>query len=230
MPPRRPRPKFSLWARFRTWLRYWESPLRILSSLIRLSHQNKYPMLVFLRMFIPYPSWYFPIPGPVSFRALIDDAKNEMGIIRSHFGAIHNLRCIPIWRVRDTPLRSIYRLYELHLADRYELMGYETEYFFRPDWKLGDIPDPKDEDPLRYPMIASIMEELHEAVNWRLSLGLRRNQEHVFREEDGDPWPPFTPEMEISYSRRMAKVRTLPAAISSPIQAGSILSRGYSLL
>ena len=97
--------------------------------------------------------------------------------------------------MRDTPLRSIYRLYELHLADRYELMGYETEYFFfQRNWKLGDIPDPRDPDPLRYAMVASITEKLHEAVNWRLSLGLRRNREHVCREEDGDPWPPFIPE------------------------------------
>ncbi|CAG8900688.1 unnamed protein product [Penicillium egyptiacum] len=94
--------------------------------------------------------------------------------------------------MRDTPLRSIYWLYELHLADRYELIGYETEYFFfQQSWKLGDIPDPIDSDPLRYAMIASIVEELHEAVNWKLSLGLRRNREHVYREEDGDLLPPL---------------------------------------
>lgn len=75
-------------------------------------------------MFIPYPSWFFPIPGPFSARALIEDTKHNTGIITSHFGDIHNLRAIPIWRMRDTPLRSVYRLYELHLADHYELMGW----------------------------------------------------------------------------------------------------------
>ena len=94
--PRRPRPKISLWARFRTWLRYWESPLRLRSSLIRLSH-HKYPLLTLLRRFIPYPSWFFPILGPLSLRVLIDDKKNETGIIRSYFGDIHNFRAIPIW-------------------------------------------------------------------------------------------------------------------------------------
>lgn len=74
-------------------------------------------------------------------------------------------------------------------------MGWETEYFFfRPDWKVGDIPDPEDRDPLRYAAIASIVEELREAVNWSLSLGLRRNKQHVYREGDGDPWPPYTSE------------------------------------
>lgn len=206
-PRRRPRRKITLWARFRTWLRYWESPLRLRSSLIRLGHEHKYPLLTLLRMFIPYPSWFFPIPGPFSLRALIDDKKNGTDIINAHFGDIHNLRAIPIWRMRDTPLRSIYRLYELHLADHYELMGWETEYFFfRPDWKLRDIPDPKDSDPLRYATIASIVEELHEAVNWRLSLGLRRNHEHVDREEDGDPWPPFTPEDLPDWTRKVRPI------------------------
>ncbi|KAL4877943.1 hypothetical protein BJY04DRAFT_120113 [Aspergillus karnatakaensis] len=146
-------------------------------------------------MFIRWPSWYFPVPGPFSPRALIEDEKNATGIIASHFGDMYNYRAIPIWRMRDTPMRSIYRLYELHLADRYEMMGWETEYFFfRPDWKVGDIPDPKDPDPVRYAVLASIVEELHEAVNWRLSLGLRRNYKHVYRDHKDDPWPPFTPE------------------------------------
>jgi hypothetical protein len=158
-------------------------------------------------MFIPYPSWFFPIEGPFPLRALIEDEKNETGIINSHFGDIHNLRDIPIWRMRDTPLRSIYRIYELHLADCYELIGWETEYFFfRPTWKLRDIPDPRDSDPLRYAIIASIVEELHEAVNWRLSLGLRRNREHVYRDRDDDPWPPFTPEELPDWTRKVAPI------------------------
>ncbi|KAL5340242.1 hypothetical protein BJX70DRAFT_128100 [Aspergillus crustosus] len=192
---RRPRPKISLWARFRTWLRYAHTPLRLRPSLTRLRQHHTYPLLTLLRMFIPYPSWHLPIPGPHSLRELIEDEKNGTRIIESHFGDIHNLRAIPIWRMRDTPLRSIYRLYELHLADCYEMMGWETEYFFfRHDWKVGDIPDPKDSDPLRYAVLASIVEELHEAVNWRLSLGLRRNRQHVYRERQDDPLPPFTPE------------------------------------
>ncbi|KAJ5923693.1 hypothetical protein N7454_008938 [Penicillium verhagenii] len=195
MTPRRPRPKLSLWTRFRRWLRYLESPLRLRGSLTRLRHQSQYPLLTLLRLFIPYPSWSFRIPGPFSLRALIDDEKNKTGIIASHFNDVHNYRAIPIWRMRDTPLRSAYRLYELHLADRYASMGWETEYFFyQAGWDIKDIPDPKDPDPLRYAMIASIVEELHEAMNWRLSLGLRRNKEHVYRETNDASWPPFSPQ------------------------------------
>lgn len=56
--------------------------------------------------------------------------------------------------MRDTPVRSIYRLYELHLSDNYELIGWETEYsFYRRDWKLRDVLDPEDPDPLRYAVV-----------------------------------------------------------------------------
>lgn len=217
--PRRPRPKISLWARFRTWLRYWHSPLKIRGSLTRLSN-HKHPLLTLLRMFVPFPSWFFPVPGPFTPRALIEDTKKETGIIVSQFGEIHNLRAIPIWRMRDTPLRSVYRLYELHLADHYELMGWETEYFFyRPDWRLRDIPDPKDPDPLRYAILASIVEELHEAVNWRLSLGLRRNHEHIYREDANDTLPPFTPEELPGWTTRVAPIDRDLLKLSVPPEA-----------
>lgn len=191
----RPRPKLSLWARFRRWLRYYQSPLRLRSSLIRLRHHEQHPLLTLLRLFIPYPSWSFPIPGPFSLRTLIEDKENKTKIIESHFGNIHDLRDVPIWRMRDTAIRSVYRLYELYVTDHYALMGWETEYFFyQPKWKLRDIPDPKDSDTLRYAIVASIIEELRESMNWRLGLGLRRTGEHVYRETDDAPWPPFTPE------------------------------------
>ncbi|PYI28868.1 hypothetical protein BP00DRAFT_250112 [Aspergillus indologenus CBS 114.80] len=194
-PPRRPKPKISLWRRFRIWLRYARSPLELRASFQRLRQNHQHPLITLLRMFIPFPSWYFKIPGPYSCRALIEDERRGTGIIESIFGDLHNLRAIPIWRVRDTPLRSIYRLYALFLAGQYDLMGYETEYFFkRPDWKLRYIPDPQDPDPLRYAVVACIVEELHRAVNWRLSLGLRRNGERIYRDREDDPWPPYHPE------------------------------------
>ncbi|KAL4783850.1 hypothetical protein BJX76DRAFT_243341 [Aspergillus varians] len=203
---RRPRPKISLWARFRSWLRYWHSPLKLRRSLSRLS-DHKYPLLTLLRMFVPYPSWFFPVPGPYPPCALIEDTQKQTGIIESHFGQIHNLRAIPIWRMRDTPLRSIYRLYELHLADHYELMGWETEYFFyRPDWKLRDIPDPRDPNPLRYAILASIVEELHEAVNWRLSLGMRRDHQHLHRDDDSDRLPVFASEELPEWTKGVAPI------------------------
>ncbi|KAJ5928467.1 hypothetical protein N7466_007423 [Penicillium verhagenii] len=77
---------------------------------------------------------------------------------------------------------------------RYVRLIASTNCILLTGWDIKDIPDPKDPDPLRYAMIASIVEELHEAMNWRLSLGLRRNKEHVYRETNDASWPPFSPQ------------------------------------
>lgn len=194
-PPRRPRPKISLWARFLRFVRYWKSPLTLRDSITRLRRHHTHPVLALIRLFIPFPTWSFPLPGPFSPCELIEDKQNGGKITNSQFGTLRTYQNITIWRMRDTPLRSIYRIYELHLIDIYTLLGYETEYFFfQKRWHLRDIPDPNDPDLIRCAMLASIVEELHESVNWKLSLGLRRNGEILMRENDGDPYPPYIPE------------------------------------
>lgn len=59
------------------------------------------------------------------------------------------------------------------------MMCYECEYFFFHDehsWRLRRIPDPKDPDPITYAILASMVEALVDAFNWRLEQGLRRNK------------------------------------------------------
>ena len=59
------------------------------------------------------------------------------------------------------------------------MMGYECEYFFfhsEHSWRLSQIPDPQDPDPVRYAILASMVEALVDAFNWRLQLGLRRDK------------------------------------------------------
>lgn len=59
------------------------------------------------------------------------------------------------------------------------MMGYECEYFFyhrERHWSLACIPDPRDEDPIRYAILASMVEALVDAFNWRLELGIRRDK------------------------------------------------------
>ncbi|KAJ5707744.1 hypothetical protein N7488_007545 [Penicillium malachiteum] len=205
--PRRPRPKISLWVRFRIFLRHWHSPLELRTSCSRLSSSHTNGFFALLRLLIPYPSWHFSIPGPFSPREVIEDKEKETGIIRSQFNGLYNLQAIPLWRMRDTPLRSVYRIYEAHLADRYALIGKETEYFFfRPGWRLRDIPDPKDTDPIRCAVIACIVEELQESLNWKLSLGLRRNRQHILRERDEDPYPEFTPEELPDWTKNVSAI------------------------
>jgi hypothetical protein len=113
-------------------------------------------------MFIPYPSWFFPIPGPFSLRELIEDTKNETGTIASHFDNIHNLRAIPIWRMRDTPLRLrsifIFCLTNAHLATGEEedslridgLSVSQTWGLINSPVTLGD-----EANPMKYPLVGN---------------------------------------------------------------------------
>ena len=107
---------------------------------------------------------------------------------------IIDLQNIPVWRARDTPLRSLYRMYEAMLSGVYVALGAETEYFwYQRTWSLQSIADPRDPDPIRYAVLACLVDELVAAFNWRLSLGLRRNRKHIIRETDSDPYPPYAP-------------------------------------
>ncbi|PNY25515.1 Uncharacterized protein TCAP_04542 [Tolypocladium capitatum] len=88
------------------------------------------------------------------------------------------LRCMPLWRARDTPHRAFYRLYEAFCAADGHTIAYETEYFWRrssPSRATASIPDPECEDPEQYAVLASLAEVLVRSLTWRLELGLRRN-------------------------------------------------------
>ena len=83
------------------------------------------------------------------------------------------------------------------MTGEYALLGLETEYFWHQSgrkWALGQLPDPRDPDPVRYALLACITEELVEAFNWRLGLGMRRKGPAVEREHGRDLCPPFIPE------------------------------------
>ncbi|PGH19380.1 hypothetical protein AJ80_04021 [Polytolypa hystricis UAMH7299] len=185
--------------RRRIWLlfyRYWyrvrslRTPLTLRRSLGRLRHNHDRPWLALLRLFIPYPTWRFPVPEPASPQELLG---NESLMLRRRYDLI-NLFAIPLWRARDTPLRSLYRMNEAMLSGEYSPVGQETEYFwYQPSWRLASIPDPADPDPIRYAMLACLVEELVTALNWRLSLGMRRNGKHILRKRNGDPYPPYNP-------------------------------------
>lgn len=99
-------------------------------------------------------------------------------LIDERQGGILQLHEIPIFRMRDTPLRSLYRLIEDVCACDFIMMGYECTYFFfhnESRWLLSNVPDPEDNDPVRYAMLASMVEALVDAFNWRLQLGIRRD-------------------------------------------------------
>lgn len=201
MPPR-PQPRFKItwWMRLKSKIRDLRTPLRLRGSIVRLRHDFRHPYLALFQLFIIHlqiPSWNwsydFPVPEPLAPK---DIARND-DLFDQHHPNIYSLRYVPIWALRDTPLRAIYRLYETFMTQEFVLLRLECEYMWRQlgqKWSISSIPDPCDPDPIRYAMLASIVEELAEAFNWRLKHGQRRNGKHVSRTME-NPWPQYDPEV-----------------------------------
>jgi hypothetical protein len=149
------------------------SPLQIRPSLLRI-RQCPHPWSAFFLLVWPVP-WVYSLPYPLPS---VKDMENSPNLWDERQSGIRKLHNIPIYRFRDTPLRSLYRLFEDLCTRDYIMMGYECEYFFfhsEARWSLVSIPDPQDADPIRYAIIASFLEALVDAFNWRLELGIRRD-------------------------------------------------------
>ncbi|EEH11521.1 conserved hypothetical protein [Histoplasma capsulatum G186AR] len=200
-PSKRPRRKLSWWRRKWYIWRSIESPLELRGSIIRLRHRNKHPYLALLRLFLPasLTSWSYPIPEPLPPLSLV--ANPSLCWTRRCEGDLKNLQAIPLWRSHDTPLRSLYRMYEAAMAgdSMNAVIGYEVEYFWyhsEHSWQLERIPDPKDPDPIRYAILACLVESMPEAFNFKLSKGMRRDGNNIPPGDwDGvnNPYAPYTP-------------------------------------
>ncbi|KAJ3546768.1 hypothetical protein NMY22_g1917 [Coprinellus aureogranulatus] len=125
-------------------------------------------------LFWPIPWKLRPLPplDPTSIR-------RHPELIRRRYHEEENyklLRSLPLFQLRDTPLGSLYRLQDAVAADSDNDIMLEGYYFFhRADWKVKDIPDPQDPDPVRYALLASIVEHMVVSYNWKISLGIRRH-------------------------------------------------------
>lgn len=210
MPPQtqtQPRVKITWWKRLRWKVRHFKTPLCLRDSITRLRGDNAHPYFELLKLFITHlrmPSWDYwsydyPLPEPLL--APKDIAGNE-ALFDRHHPCIFQSRYIPIWKIRDTPLRAIYRLYEILMTREFVLLRLECEYMWHQlgrKWSLRLIPDPCDADAVRYAILASIVEELVKAFNWRLKHGQRRNRRNVRRSIE-DPWPAYVPEVTPSWT------------------------------
>ncbi|KAL9030052.1 MAG: hypothetical protein Q9196_001788 [Gyalolechia fulgens] len=173
------------------WSAIWWQPVTPLSlrlSLRRLLYGSSHPLRIFFSLLQPFP-WHFKL-SPHQLRPL--ELKRNPRILLERHDGIFQLRCIPLFEMRDTPLRSVYRLYEYMCTARHSQVQYETEYFyFHSDparWSVETIPDPKDEDEQRYAFVACIVEALVAAFNWRLSIGLQRDRSRLsFAEMEVNP-------------------------------------------
>ncbi|KAI9848759.1 MAG: hypothetical protein M1837_006846 [Sclerophora amabilis] len=108
----------------------------------------------------------FPPPPP---QMMLDDRANyNKVILRRKYLAPRG--------EEETPLCSLYRLYEHVVLDRHIGLRNEIEYFWNQHtWAVSEIPDPADDDPARYAMLACIPHLLVIAFNNNIELGLPRD-------------------------------------------------------
>ncbi|KAG9094679.1 hypothetical protein FS749_012025 [Ceratobasidium sp. UAMH 11750] len=140
----------------------------------------------------PYRRHYALPSSPLPLEIL---ARPEIGLEYLYRdGHYHQLRLIWLFTVRDTATRSLYRLCVSACAQEHNEIMQESAYFWRHgDWPIHDIPDPQDPDPVRYALLASLVEELVEAFNFKIERGLRRGVEvheldyHALAQEENKP-------------------------------------------
>jgi hypothetical protein len=118
---------------------------------------------------------------------------------------------IPLFQARDTPLRSLYRMYDDLCAGQLILMSYESDNFFRQvssRWQLSQMPDPNDDDPIRYAILASLIEALVDAFNWRMELGIRRGA-YAHLDRSANRATNFLREKSPSWTRNVGAIEPL---------------------
>ena len=76
---------------------------------------------------------------------------------------------------QDKPINSIYRMCEFICADQSNQLMLEVKYFSKQTvWRLEDISHPLDNNSERRAILASIIESLVVAFNYKASLGVTR--------------------------------------------------------
>lgn len=134
-----------------------------------------------------FPSW--PPPNP-----------REMLTRRAFYR--ERMRCrqyrAPEGIFEDSPLFSLFRLYEWIMVGNADNMRNELECFWWNRWPVASIPDPGEQgDPERYAVLACIPALLVESFNERSESGLRR---------DGAP---LGPEAEPAWAATVEPLKTL---------------------
>ncbi|KIM38599.1 hypothetical protein M413DRAFT_447801 [Hebeloma cylindrosporum] len=152
------------------------------------------PWLTFWMLIWPLP-WKYGLPTPLDPLEIRDhpDIVHQRYYLDEDY---RRLRSFRLFHHRDTPLRSLYRLHDVLCANEDNYVMLEGDYFFRrAGWRTKDIPDPKDPNPLRYAILASLVESMVESFNYKISKGLRREMRMTTSEENHalymDPNKPF---------------------------------------
>lgn len=105
------------------------------------------------------------------------ELRSRPDLIRQLYRGITVSRQSSLFQTQDSPTKSIYRMCDFLCVDESNQLMLEMQYFWdRSTWTLESIPDPQENNPERYAMLASLVESLVIAFNARSALGLRRGQ------------------------------------------------------
>ena len=143
----------------------------------------------------PFP-WRQRVPRPLAVDEL-RERRDFVGWRKTYEVDYTPLRKVSLFHARDTLLRSIYRLYEAICSNCPNEVMEEADYIFhqQPTWKLKDIPNPRDQDPVRQAVLASIVETLVQAFNFKIGIGLRRGitntKSYLIERFAREPDPPY---------------------------------------
>ncbi|KAF1946827.1 hypothetical protein EJ02DRAFT_335463 [Clathrospora elynae] len=79
---------------------------------------------------------------------------------------------LPHRKAAETPLDRLYIMYHYIVRGDYNVLRNEVQDFFdHHAWKVYDIPDPHDNDPERYAILAIVTQYLAHGFNRRIKIG-----------------------------------------------------------
>ena len=123
----------------------------------------------------------------------------------------------------DTPLSSLYRIYECFVIDDVTDLRNEIESFFDCwSWRVADIPNPKDPDPARYAILAVMTRFLVLAFNRKIGYGIPRNAPAIVGGRENFKKLAARPKQWEKQPRWAAKVPPMKHRLVIPRKSGAI--------
>lgn len=160
-------------------------------------------------------------PLPPSVADLLNDPSS---VDRRHPSRNHP--SFPPNHLPDSPLASLYRIYEYFVTGKSTLFVFETEWFQHcAHWAVYDIPDPKDTDPLRYAILAGLTEILCVGFNRVIAIGKPRGSPFVVQTFEELATQPKRFETLPEWA---LKVAPLPEKVFVPNKEGQIVAEEKS--
>ncbi|KAK6518585.1 hypothetical protein TWF506_005720 [Arthrobotrys conoides] len=131
-----------------------------------------YPISIERCSYFSNPAAIVELPEPLE---KILSYENPEKTILHRYGIFRIVRYCWSFRNQDSPLASVYRMYEFLVADLWKEICYESDYFWYSLSPVEGIPaPPANLDSKTYACIASMIQTLVKAYNYKIGLGIPR--------------------------------------------------------